>query len=96
MGRLIDAYKLINKLWGTGLTQKHLKIIEDMPTVEAIPKDQYEVRLKADMVAMLSEIQLEIEEKGTDLCDDGWWITYNNLIQEKINTLRGGEDGNND
>ena len=29
----------------------------------SIPKDQYEARLKADMVAMLTEIQLEIEEK---------------------------------
>ena len=34
----------------------------DCPLVEAIPKDQYENRLKADMVAMLTDIQLEIEE----------------------------------
>ena len=31
----------------------------DCPLVEAIPKDQYEARLKDDMVAMLTEIQLE-------------------------------------
>lgn len=35
---------------------------EQYPTVEAIPKDQYKARLKANMVAMLTEIQLEIEE----------------------------------
>ena len=35
---------------------------EQYPTVEAIPKDEYEARLKADLVAMLTEIQLEIEE----------------------------------
>ena len=34
----------------------------DCPLIEAIPKDQYEARLKADMVAMLTDIQLEIEE----------------------------------
>jgi len=37
-------------------------LIENAPTVEAIPKADYENRLKADMVAMLTEIQLEIEE----------------------------------
>ena len=30
--------------------------------IEAIPKAEYEARLKADLVAMLTEIQLEIEE----------------------------------
>ena len=34
----------------------------DCPLVEAIQKDQYKARLKADMVAMLTELQLEIEE----------------------------------
>lgn len=37
---------------------KKMKQLEDV----AIPKDQYEARLKADMLAMLTEIQLEIEE----------------------------------
>ena len=54
-----------------------------------ISKDQYEQRLKADMVAMLTDLQLEIEEKATEICDDGWWLTYNNLIQEKIEQLKG-------
>ena len=37
-------------------------IISNAPTVETIPKADYENRLKTDMVAMLTEIQLEIEE----------------------------------
>ena len=38
-------------------------IISNAPTVEAIPKADYEARLKADMVAMLTGLQFEIEEK---------------------------------
>ena len=40
-----------------------IESINDAPTVEAIPKADYENRLNADMVAMLIDIQLEIEEK---------------------------------
>ena len=39
-------------------------------------------------MAILEELQLEIEEKAIELCDDGWWLTYNNLIQQKINSLK--------
>lgn len=45
------------------------------PTVEAIPKDQYEARFKADMVAMLTEIQLEIHELENPYPHD-----YDNLL----------------
>lgn len=54
--------------------------------------DQYEQRLKADLKAILVELQLEIEEKAIELCDDGWWLTYNNLIREKINKLKENEN----
>ena len=64
---------------------KKMKQLEDV----AIPKNQYEARLKADMVAMLAEIQIEIEEKATEICDDGWYLTYNYLIQQKIDKLKG-------
>lgn len=37
-------------------------ILDNVKPVDAIPRDQYESRLKADMVAMLTEIQMEIEE----------------------------------
>lgn len=59
---------------------------DDCPLVEAIPKAEYENRLKADMVAMLTEIQMEIEEMPMhydprDVSD---------LIQQKIDSLKGG------
>ena len=47
-----------------------------------------DIYTKADVVAMLEKLQAEIDEKATDLCDDGWWLTYNNLIQQKINSLK--------
>jgi len=63
------------------------------PTVEAIPKADYENRLKADMVAMLEELQLEIEELDNPLDYD--FEGYNQcavdcekLIQQKISSLK--------
>jgi hypothetical protein len=41
-------------------------ILDDVSPVEAIPKADYESRLKADVVAMLTEIQLDIEELRLD------------------------------
>ena len=69
----------------------------------SIQKADYEARLKADMVAMLTDIQLEIEE--LDVSDvvpeyqDGADETREyiaDLLQQKIDILRGGEDGNDD
>ena len=50
-----------------------------------ISEDQYEARLKADMVDLLKELQLEIEESC--MC------TYEviKLIQQKINSLKEAE-----
>ena len=68
--------------------------VEHIPAVEAIPKDQYETRLKADMVVMLTEIQLEIEElekphchnaSHADGCVSKWRVE--GVIQQKINAL---------
>ena len=68
---------------------------ENCPTVEAIPKDDYENRLKADLKAILVELQLEIEE--LDVSDvvpeyqDGAEETKEhiaNMIEEKINSLK--------
>ena len=66
--------------------------------IGAIPKDKYEQRLRADMVAMLTEIQLEFEENTVR-----WYVgrvdgksddvvlmeTINYIIQQKINALKG-------
>ena len=75
----------------------------DCPLVEAIPKDQYEARLKDDMVAMLTEIQLEIEELRLDrpLISRGYECygfedktpteiqqECSDIIQQKINSLK--------
>jgi hypothetical protein len=42
--------------------QRDRVIVRAQPTVEAIPKSDYEARLKADLKAILVELQLEIEE----------------------------------
>lgn len=57
-----------------------------------IHKAAYENRIKADKVAMLEGLQQEIEEKATQICDNGWWLSYNWLIQQKINELKGVQD----
>lgn len=74
---------------------KKMKQLEDV----AIPKAEYETRLKADMVAMLTDIQLEIEELDSRAGYDGGGMpTFstdyirkkkaNELIQQKINSLK--------
>lgn len=77
------------------------------PLVEAISKDQYEERLKADMIAMLTELQLEIEELRLDrpLMSRGYECygfedktpteiqqECSDIIQQKINALKEKED----
>ena len=57
------------------------------------PKANYEARLKADMVAMLTEIQLEIEEQKRDeLSYQHIWNHPLNvcisIVQQKINALK--------
>ncbi len=104
MGRLIDTSDLHNKVmlnksdWGIFATQIDNLIegvVMQVSTVEAIPKADYENRLKADMVAMLTDIQLEIEEldlkdsvpdyqKGADETRE--YIT--DLLQQKIDALK--------
>ena len=92
--RLIDADKLypdVMKADGSmAISQSQLAHAK---TVEAIPKADYENRLKADMAAMLTEIQLEIEELENPLDYD--FEGYNQcavdcqkLIQQKINSLK--------
>ena len=64
------------------------------PTVEAIPKSDYEARLKADMVAMLEELNLEIDEMFVGRID--YTVDkIQDLIQQKINSLKEQTDGEN-
>ena len=70
---------------------------------EYIPRTDYEARLKADMVAMLTDIQLRIEEvdisKGVvtqlgymDYTPEYMQMVASDIIQQKINALRGEAD----
>ena len=62
----------------------------------SIPKADYENRLKADLVAMFREIQLEIEEcvdgaEGSPQFEQGVTIARAQvveMIQQKINSLK--------
>jgi hypothetical protein len=99
MGRLIDADVLSEEIDSWGMNDYEpldfIDAIDDAPTVEAIPKADYENRLKADLKAILVELQLEIEEKFNDRP-----FSYNHhqrtefyrdideLIQQKINSLK--------
>ena len=61
-------------------------------------QSDYESRLKADMAAMLTELQLEIEEivKEEEPNDKKWatGLHYSEkLIQQKIDKLKEAEDG---
>ncbi len=88
--RLIDADKAISDYTHYGISHPYdaydlEDILNECLTIEAIPKDQYEARLKADMVAMLKDLDLQIEESAA----------YNirvakvqRLIRDKINTLK--------
>ena len=100
MGRLIDEPLLQEKLASIPMEERTFRRtveeLENAPTVEAIPKADYENRLKADLVATLTELQLEIEEKFNDRP-----FSYNHhqrtefyrdideVIQQRINDLRG-------
>ena len=103
---LIDRFKMLERLqeWNTDDKQDSflysfaLARIIEQPTVEAIPKADYENRLKADMVAILTEIQLEIEDlypehqcsgELTGFADAIETITP--IIQQKIDALKGEE-----
>ena len=78
----LDYFKKF-KLTGIG-DNKNIDAI-----TEAIKNStDYKQRLKADLEAILVELQLEIEEKGIDLWDNGWYFTYNGIIQQKIDDLK--------
>jgi len=71
-------------------SKEHFKEWHDM---NYIPKADYENRLKADLKAILVELQLEIEEivKEEELIDKKWadGLHYSEkIIQQKIDLLR--------
>lgn len=65
-------------------------ILDNVSTVEAISKADYEARLKADLVAMLTDLQLDIEE--SENCGKAFHLGLqmaSNIIQQKIGSLKG-------
>ena len=74
-------------------------MIENAPIVEAIPKADYENRLKADMVAMLENLDLKIDELyepqfSKEGMDGFYWAQglFKALVQEEINALKEAAD----
>ena len=78
----------IGRLQGVQWCKNVLEL--DYYTVEAIPKDQYEQKLKANMVAILEEIKEKVESvSATDLGEVFVRNGCRDAIQEKIYALRG-------
>jgi len=99
----------ITKEWTTAVQQasiiQQVRIKAQAEAYDSFKAD-YETRLKADMVAMLTDIQLEIEELDSRAGYDGGGMPtfstdyirkkkVNELVQQKINALEGNEDGGN-
>ena len=91
MTRLIDADKLNRK--DVNCANVPMNFIDTAPTVEAIPKADYEARLKADMVAMLEELKEQVREMHEDFFetehfDEAYGVSNSmDIIQEKINAM---------
>lgn len=101
MGRLIDEDILIDSIPDLSVFEQEdfgtpdmIRLIEDAPTVQAISKADYEKRLKADLVVMLEEIDLEMSEQSFGIQTEPWEVVEKlrkNLIQQKINALKAEE-----
>jgi hypothetical protein len=106
MGRMIDADVLREEVYSWGMNDYEpsdfTDAIDDAPTVEAIPKADYETRLKADMVDMLEDLKKEmnpIKECEYQIYGKEHWNFVGkcqDVIQQKINKLKGNENGNDD
>lgn len=95
----VDYGEDVTKAWTTAVQQASvIQEVRQKAWVEAYDsfKADYEARLKADMVAMLTDIQLEIEEKASA---EGDWIfaegerVGSKLIQQKIDALKTESEG---
>ncbi len=102
MGRLIEESRVVEILQQTWLSGTiAFRFIDDIkrrirvevPTVEAIPKADYETRLKSDLIAILEEIDLEFEELTMNTCEFDVGLGYRNIIKQKINALKENKNG---
>ncbi len=86
----------ITKAWTTAVQQASvIQEVREKAWVEAYDsfKKEYENRLKADVVAMLTDLQLEIEE--SENCGRAFHLGLqmaSNIIQKKINSLKENND----
>ena len=102
MGILIDApfiahSELTNEIYVIDKKAKYCvtdQVIKAVvATNRAIPKDQYEARLKADMVAMLEELKEQLREMHEDFFemerfDEAYGVSDSmDVIQQKIKAL---------
>ena len=108
MGRLIDVDKFLERVkkdreheiylhsWTADMVLKRLDSWY-APTVEAISKADYEARLRADLKAILVELQLEIEELKSYESADGQDLVMladiGILFNQKIDALKGENNG---
>ena len=98
IGDIVERFNHIDEVYGhTPWTLEQIySNLNILVGFEAIPKADYEARLKADMVAMLTEIQLEIEEcvdgaEGSPQFEQGVSnarVQVAEIIQQKINELK--------
>ena len=95
MGRLIDCNDVYNAIQITtdnfGVAKRvvednMLTMLSKIETVEAIPKADYENRLKTDLKAILVELQLEIEELDTPN-NGSAYMDCVEIIQQKIDAM---------
>ena len=104
MGRLIDCNDVYNAIQITTdnfgvaksvVENNMLTMLSKIETVEAIPKADYENRLKADMVAMLEDLSREInpikECEQQIFGKESWNFVgkCQDVIQSKIDKLKG-------
>lgn len=85
--RLIDADKAISDYAHYGINHPYdaydlEDILNECPEIEAITKDQYEARLKADTITILDKIRTEIENHCTLIKSDHCRYCYycNNVM----------------
>lgn len=92
--RPIDAdevkkrFPIMENDFGMVINETLHKELDKIPSLEVIPKDQYEARLKADLKAILTDLKLEIEE--LDYFDGEEPV---NITQELMDEVKNWERG---
>lgn len=86
MGDIIDNIKAASN--GTPYSG-YRNIINNAPPAEAISKADYNARLKADMVAMLEDLDLQIDESAAYNLEVA---KVQRLIRDRIDKLKEGKN----